>query len=325
MLPRGRPPALQTHTAHDHSRRQSAPKPSCFSLRAQPDGRRQRCRRPGGARARGRWDLLLRTAELQGVAPLLHTNLARLFPGQIPSPHQERLRQACRGIARMNLSLAAELRRLLERFEERRIPGIPFKGAVLAASAYGSLALRQFGDLDILVHPRDGEAARRLLAELGYVLNYHVAGQEYHFADEGRRNTVDLHQRMASSCFPRRPTSTSFGAGPSRWVWGAGWSEAWLRRTRHSASVSTWRRTTARGKSVSPNSRSRRLMAAEPGPAVESGDGPRPISRPGSASSCWHSGSLASCWGRGCRMRRWLDSKAMPKFLALERWSRNGC
>jgi hypothetical protein len=148
------------------------------------------------------WELLLRTAELQGIAPLLHANLSRLFPGQIPPPHAERLRQACRGIARLNLSLVAELRRLLERFEGRRIPAIPFKGPVLAASAYGSLTLRQFGDLDILVHERDGHAACRLLAELGYVLGYHVRGQEYHFADEGRRITVDLHQRIASSYFP---------------------------------------------------------------------------------------------------------------------------
>ncbi len=155
------------------------------------------------ALARGiQWDLLLRTAELQGIAPLLHVNLGRLFPGQIPSPHAERLRQACHGIARQNLSLVAELRRLLERFGERRIPAIPFKGPVLAASAYGNLALRRFGDLDILVHERDGDAARRLLGELGFVLDYHVWGQEYHFADERRQITVDLHQRIASSYFP---------------------------------------------------------------------------------------------------------------------------
>ncbi len=155
------------------------------------------------ALARGiRWELLLRTAELQGVAPLLHANLARLFPEQIPSPHRERLRQACRGIARMNLSLAGELRRLLERFEGHGIPAIPFKGPVLAASAYGNLTLRRFSDLDILVRERDGDAACRLLAELGFMLDYHVRGQEYHFVDEGREITVDLHQRIASNYFP---------------------------------------------------------------------------------------------------------------------------
>jgi hypothetical protein len=155
------------------------------------------------ALARGiQWDLVLRTAELQGVAPLLQANLSRLFPGQVPSPHAERLRQACRGIARLNLSLVGELRRLLHRFEMGGIPAIPFKGPVLAASAYGNLALRRFSDLDILVHERDGDAGRRLLSELGYVLDYHIRGQEYHFVDEGRQITVDLHQRIASNYFP---------------------------------------------------------------------------------------------------------------------------
>ena len=159
--------------------------------------------RAHAALARGiQWELLLRTAELQGVAPLLHANLARLFPGRVPSPHAERLRQACRATARMNLSLVAELRRLLQRFEGHRIRAIPFKGPVLAATAYGSTALRRFADLDILVHDRDADAARRLLAEFGYVLDYHVRGQEYHFADPGRQITVDLHQRIASRFFP---------------------------------------------------------------------------------------------------------------------------
>ena len=175
------------------------------------------------ALARGiQWEQLLRTAELQGVTPLLHANLDRLFPGQIPSSHVERLRQACRGVARLNLSLVAELRRLLQQFEGRGIPAIPFKGPVLAASAYGNLTLRRFRDLDVLVRERDGDAARRLLAELGYGLGYHVWGQEYHFVDEGRRITVDLHQRMASSYFPV-PADFDVIWGRSRPVSLGGW------------------------------------------------------------------------------------------------------
>ena len=158
------------------------------------------------ALARGiRWDVLLRTMELQGVAPLVHANLTRLRSGRIPSPYAERLREMCRGVLRVNLSLVAQLRDLLQAFDRRRIRALPFKGPVLATTAYGSVALRPFGDLDILISGRDGAAARRLLLELGYVLDYHVAGQEYHFVDPERRITVDLHQRIASSCFPNPP------------------------------------------------------------------------------------------------------------------------
>jgi Uncharacterised nucleotidyltransferase len=44
---------------------------------------------------------------------------------------------------------------------------VPFKGAVLAASAYGDLALRQFSDLDILVGRGDVVRAKNLLLAAG--------------------------------------------------------------------------------------------------------------------------------------------------------------
>lgn len=179
------------------------------------------------ALARGiRWEVLLRTAELQGVALLVHASLRRLEPDALPSPHAGHLQQACRGALRANLSLVAELRRLLLEFEARNIPTLPVKGPTLAAAAYGSLALRTFSDLDILVGPGDGAAARRLLMDQGYVLGYHVPGQEYHLTDERRRMTVDLHERLAASCFPqpapfsllwsrRRAVTLSGGAVPA--------------------------------------------------------------------------------------------------------------
>ncbi len=159
--------------------------------------------RARAALARGiDWDVLLRTAELQGVAPLLHASLSRLGPGTLPPAPAERLRRTCRGIAQLNLRLAAELRRLLEQFEARDIPVIPFKGPVLAVAAYRNLALRRFSDLDVLVRPRDLGPARELLASLGYSLGYHDRDLEYHFVDQARQITVDLHQRIASSYFP---------------------------------------------------------------------------------------------------------------------------
>jgi Uncharacterised nucleotidyltransferase len=39
---------------------------------------------------------------------------------------------------------------------------------VLATTAYGSLALRQFSDLDVLVRPQDARRARELLLAHGY-------------------------------------------------------------------------------------------------------------------------------------------------------------
>jgi len=52
--------------------------------------------------------------------------------------------------------------------EANGIPVLPFKGPILAALAYKNLSLRQFADLDILVHKRDVARAKKLLMAEGY-------------------------------------------------------------------------------------------------------------------------------------------------------------
>jgi hypothetical protein len=70
--------------------------------------------------------------------------------------------------AQRNLRLAGELLRLLDRFAERGITAVPYKGPVLGALYYGDLALRPFRDLDFLVRPSDRVRAHDVLAAEGY-------------------------------------------------------------------------------------------------------------------------------------------------------------
>jgi hypothetical protein len=63
---------------------------------------------------------------------------------------------------------ATELHRLFEQFEDAGVRAIPFKGPVLAATAYGDLSLRAFNDLDVLVHPEDISTAVDCLEARGY-------------------------------------------------------------------------------------------------------------------------------------------------------------
>ncbi|WP_166178499.1 nucleotidyltransferase domain-containing protein [Rubrobacter tropicus] len=113
------------------------------------------------------WDRLLRAAYGHGVAPLLHSRLGG-FSQAMPPEVLERLR-AHFGVARArNLYLAGELLKLLGVLEGHGITALPYKGPVLAVSAYGDLSLREFGDLDVLVRRRDALGAKRALAALGY-------------------------------------------------------------------------------------------------------------------------------------------------------------
>jgi hypothetical protein len=66
------------------------------------------------------------------------------------------------------LKLAGELLRLQALLDAQSIPMIAYKGPALAASLYGSMALRQAGDLDIVVRRTDVPRARQLLLDSGY-------------------------------------------------------------------------------------------------------------------------------------------------------------
>jgi hypothetical protein len=108
--------------------------------------------------------------------------------------------------------ITAELVRLSKRFDAAGIPMISIKGPVLAASAYGDVSLRYFGDLDMLVKQKDLPEATRLLVSLGYSSGPsdarsdpdHVAFRIpefyiFHHRDNGSR--VDLQWRLAETYF----------------------------------------------------------------------------------------------------------------------------
>ena len=71
----------------------------------------------------------------------------------MPADAREELEGRAQANRLRDLELTGELARLLDRFRRDGIAAVPYKGPVLAAQAYGDVALREFVDLDILVHP----------------------------------------------------------------------------------------------------------------------------------------------------------------------------
>jgi hypothetical protein len=100
-----------------------------------------------------------------------------------------------------NMVLARDLAELLQRLSEHGVDAMPIKGPALAISAYGDLALREFGDLDIVVRTADFDRARALLAS-----DHHLA-----LASPGNRITVELHWSLDNL----RPGNRLDGD----WVW----------------------------------------------------------------------------------------------------------
>jgi hypothetical protein len=120
------------------------------------------------ARATLDWDFVFRLAIRHGTIPRLHRHLTATCPGVAPTEVAARIRAQYGYNSVRNLTHARELIRLLGALEASRVEALAYKGPTLAAHAYGDLALRQFGDLDLLVRPRDAGRAVALLAELGY-------------------------------------------------------------------------------------------------------------------------------------------------------------
>jgi len=115
------------------------------------------------------WDAVIALAEGHRVSQMVYLSLAAAeWP--LPLAVLQRLRSDFERNAAHNLSQAAELVALLQAFHQEEIPAIPFKGVVLAASAYGNLLVRHSGDLDILIRRNDIAKASMLLRNRGYDL-----------------------------------------------------------------------------------------------------------------------------------------------------------
>lgn len=114
------------------------------------------------------WTYLLRTAGRHRIASLLYRSLNASYKDVVPKDIMGLLRAHFHANSQRNLLLAGSLLEILDALEQRQIPAIPYKGPVLATVAYGNLALREFGDLDVLVRKDDAMKAREVLSALGY-------------------------------------------------------------------------------------------------------------------------------------------------------------
>ncbi|NET24091.1 nucleotidyltransferase family protein [Okeania sp. SIO1I7] len=155
------------------------------------------------------WEYLIEIANLEGVIPLLYWNLNTICPESVPQATLSKLKDNFYATTSYNLTLTSELLKLLELFETNDIPAIPFKGAVLAASVYGNLGFRQWGDLDILIRKQDILKAKVLLLAEGYetptqtlakeskLLKFHYNYKFYKFNDE-KNIFLELHWKIAT-------------------------------------------------------------------------------------------------------------------------------
>ena len=159
------------------------------------------------------WNYLLQLADRHGLQPLLHWHLTAVCPNTVPKEPQQNLRVAFQRVSALNILLTHELQKLIALFAENNVTAVPYKGPALALQLFGNVALRQFSDLDLLVHPRDVLRARDLLLRDGYEpLPPLTEGQQalllrtqcnLPFSREQKRMIVELHWKVSAPSFAR--------------------------------------------------------------------------------------------------------------------------
>ena len=147
------------------------------------------------------WKLLLDLADRHGTLPLLHQAVIDLERA-VPAEERSALQQGYRTNLHKALFLSRELIRIVDRLLSLGIEVLPYKGPALAELAYGDIALRQAGDIDLLIHLRDLARIRHAVRELGYTphLNFSSAeeraylksGYEYAFDGAAGPNLLEV-------------------------------------------------------------------------------------------------------------------------------------
>jgi hypothetical protein len=157
------------------------------------------------------WEYLLNNARQHGLIPLLHkhanNNLSDLIPGHFRSA----LKRESVTNAQSVLHLVSKTLKLQKLLTENGVRNALFKGPLLSEIAYGEIALRQAGDIDVLIDREDFVLAKELLESLGYQMHpqltsvqqaSHLAFHcEIQFVRDDWFTVVDLHWGLSPRSF----------------------------------------------------------------------------------------------------------------------------
>lgn len=161
---------------------------------------------------------LIALAREHRMVPLLHLHVSR-GDVRVEADIGRDLAALNARVTRRNLRLTARLLHVLDRLDEAGILAMPLKGPVLAEQVYGSLGLRQFGDLDVVVSEDDLDSAIDALARSGYGRRLTAPAEQ----DIERRQmhhvgliapdgvSIELHRSLISSASGRSFTLEDVG------------------------------------------------------------------------------------------------------------------
>lgn len=150
---------------------------------------------------------LVAAARRHHMLPLLHRHVSRQAI-RLDRDAAQAIGTGSAQIVRRNLHLSAQLLAALAHLDAVGIRAVPLKGPVLAQRAYGSVGMRPFLDLDVLVSQDDLDRAVSVLESAGYHRRLKSRGEQYlerkfrHHVGlfaPGTRTHLEVHSSLIAS------------------------------------------------------------------------------------------------------------------------------
>lgn len=213
----------RTAAAEAPPQRQLAPAPEFDLLlacaRTTPDAPRIHSLLQSGIDWRAFTDL----ATFHSVRPLVYRSLQSVCWNDLPAPFQSEWHETARSLTVKTLFITGEMLRVTAEFQSAGIPVAVLKGPVIAQLAYGDPALREFTDLDLLVHPSDLARAMPVFERLGYrpawdrdlatITGFLRHVGEIRLVNSELTTDIDLHWRVSTKATALAPSLADFPSG----------------------------------------------------------------------------------------------------------------
>jgi Uncharacterised nucleotidyltransferase/Transglutaminase-like superfamily len=174
------------------------------------------------------WQYLLEIVQHHKVVPLFLHNIQSFAPGCVPRETAAALRAEAIASADSSLRLSRHLLLLNRRFREQHIDFRIFKGVPLAVTAFQDAALRDAGDIDLLVGEKDIFKAGEILMSEGYRrydpqaeltprrLRSYIAHQKDFSYEHPNGAVIDLHWRLFRN--PFLPANAGLAEAGEDWL-----------------------------------------------------------------------------------------------------------
>jgi len=140
------------------------------------------------------WDYIIETATRHYISPLLYYSLEEISDGGAPPEAMKTLQEMYTQALGRNILASLQLSEVLKSASDAQIRVIVLKGMALAGTVYPDVALRPFGDMDLLIPEEDLRKMEGTLTKLGYKQSEISRG----FYEKRGSVSIDLQWQLAN-------------------------------------------------------------------------------------------------------------------------------